>query len=183
MSTDVQVASNALVRIGASPISSFSEGGASGIAASNLYEITVKAVLSEYPWSCSKAKRQLARLTSVPLNDYQYAFQIPSGTLKVNRVFGTSNYKIFQDAIYADISDMYIDYQFRAREETWPAYLQILMEYKLASEFALIVTNNEEQNMIYDTKYERYVKKAKFLDAQQAPNDAIESSPYRDVRS
>jgi hypothetical protein len=183
MATDIEVASNALVRIGVAPISSFTEGGASGQASSNLYEITVKAVLSEYNWVCTKAKRQLARLTEVPLNDYEYAFQLPSGMLKLNRVFDTHSYKIFEDKIYANSTELFIDYQFRASESGWPAYLQLLMEYKLASEFALIVTSNEEQNAIYEGKYERYLKKAKFLDAQQTPPDQIQHSPYRDVRS
>jgi len=182
MATDIEVSSNALVRIGANPISSFTEGGASGIAASNLYEITVKAVLSAYPWQCTKGKRQLARLTAAPLNDYQYAFQIPTGTLRVLRVFEARDYKIFEDKIYANSDTLFIDYQYRAPETSWPAYLQLLMEYKLASEFALTVTSNEEQNAIYEAKYDKYLKQAKALDAQQAPQDAIISSPYRDAR-
>ncbi len=182
MATDIEVASNALIRIGENAISSFSEGGAAGVAANNLYEVTVRAVLSEYQWSCTKAKRQLARLSSVPLNDYEYAFQIPGGTLKVLRVFNVRDYKIFEDKIFANAQELYIDYQFRAPESQWPPYLQMLMEYKLAAEFALIVTSNENQNAVYEGKYERYLKKAKYLDSQQAPMDAIEVSPYRDAR-
>lgn len=182
MATSIEVASNALVRIGAGAISSFSEGGASGVAASNLYEVTIRSLLTEHPWTFCRAKRQLSRLTATPLNEYQYAFQIPSDSLQVLRVFETRSYKIFEDKVFANTDVMFIDYLFRADEARWPYHFQICAEYLLASEFALIVTSNEEQNAIYENKFRAQLKKSKYIDSRQVPMEESIDSPYRDVR-
>jgi len=183
MATSIEICSNALVRIGTPPISSFTEGGAQGQAASNLYEPTVRALLSEYNWRFASAKRTLPRLTSSPLNDWEYAFQLPSDLLVLYRTFPNVNYQIYEDKIYSNVSEMDIDYLMRANETLFPAYFQLALEYKLASEFALIVTSNRSLAETYERKYMEQSKKARFADAQQSPAVSVQSFDYTEVRS
>ena len=183
MASDIDIASNALVRIGVPPISSFTEGGAAGIAAANLYEPTVRSLLTENRWRFAAAKRSLAQLTAKPLNEWTHAYQMPSDLLLLYRVHPRQNYEIFEDKIYSDSASLSVDYLFRAPESLFPAYFQLACEYKLASEFALIVTSNRSLSEVYEVKYLDQMKRARFADAQGRPADAIQSIDYLDVRS
>lgn len=183
MASDIDIASNALVRIGVPPISSFTEGGAAGQAASNLYEPTIRTLLTESRWRFAAAKRKLAQLTAKPLNDWTYAYQLPSDMMLLCRVFPRTNYEIFEDKLYTDAASVEVDYLFRAPESLFPAYFQLACEYKLASEFALIVTSNRSLAETYEIKHQDQMKKARFADSQGRPADAIQNIDYFDVRS
>lgn len=182
MASDIDIASNALVRIGVPPISSFNEGGAAGQAAANLYEPTIRALLSENRWRFAAVKRQLAQLTAAPLNDWQYAYQLPSDLLILYRTYPTSDYEVFENRLFTNSATCEIDYIARINESLWPAYFQLAVEYKLASEFALIVTSNRSMAETYEMKYSEQIKKARFADSQGRPNDAIQSYLYTDIR-
>lgn len=182
MASDIEIASNALVRIGVNPISSFTEGGAAGTAANNLYEPTIRALLSENRWRFAAAKRQLAQLTATPLNDWSYAYQLPSDMITMYRMFPRTPYEIYEDKLYTNSATCEIDYISRVDEPLWPPYFQLAAEYKLASEFALIVTSNRSLAETYEMKYMDQIKKARFADAQGRPADSVRNFDYVDVR-
>lgn len=182
MATSIDICSNAFVRLGAPPISSFTEGGAQGIAASNLYEPTLRATLSEHRWKFASAKRQLARLTAAPLNDWSYAYQLPSDLLVLYRTHPNVDYQIFEDKLYANVPEVSVDYLMRPNESIFPAYFQLALEYKLASEFALLVTSNRSLAETYELKAREQMKKARFADSQQSPSVAVQSLAYVEVR-
>lgn len=183
MASDIDIASNALVRIGVAPISSFTEGGAAGQAAANLYEPTIRALLTEHKWRFASAKRQLARLVAKPLNQFSNAFQLPSDLLLMYHVYPSNNYEIYEDKLYSNSSSIEIDYLFRAPEAQFPPYFQLICEYRLASEFALIVTSNRSLSETYEMKAIEQVKKARFADSQGRPPVSVQSVDYLDVRS
>lgn len=182
MASDIDIASNALVRIGVPPISSFTEGGAAGQAAANLFEPTVRSMLTEHRWRFAAAKRQLAQLVAKPLNDYSYAYQLPSDLLLLYRVFPNSSYDIFEDKLYSNSNEIEIDYLFRADSAQFPPYFQLAVEYQLASEFALIVTSNRSLAETYEVKARDQMKKARFADSQGRPPASVYAIDYLDVR-
>jgi hypothetical protein len=183
MATAIEICSNAFVRLGAPPISSFTEGGAQGIAAANLYEPTLRALLTDHRWRFAAAKRTLARLTSAPLNDWEYAFQLPSDLLMLYRVIPNTDYQVYEDKIFANVTEMDVDYLMRPNEGLFPAYFQLALEYKLASEFALIVTSNRSLAETYELKHVEQMKRARFADSQQSPAVAVQAFDYIETRS
>lgn len=183
MASDIDVASNALVRIGAPPISSFTEGGASGIVAGNLYEPTVRALLTQNRWRFAAAQRRLAQLTSTPNHLWEYAYQLPSDLVLMYRVYPNADYEIFEDKIYSNETSLDIEYLTRVSEGLWPAYFQLLVEYKLASEFALTVTSNRSLAETYELKANDQLSKAMYADAQGRPADSVEALDYIQVRA
>lgn len=182
MASDIEIASNALVRLGVPPISSFSEGGAAGIAAGNLYTPTLRALLTEHRWRFASAKRQLSQLVANPLNEWSYAYQLPSDLIMLYRVYPSSDYEIYEDKLYSNDSTVSIDYLFQANESLFPPQFQLMLEYKLASEFALIVTSNRSLAETYEYKYEQAAKKARYADSQARPADRVEVLDYISVR-
>lgn len=180
----VQIASNALLLIGHSPISSFVEPGNGARVMSALYESTLLDVLSDHYWRFATRKQDLSRLTSVPLNTYQYAFQLPAQFVMVHAVrvgnAGSTgiDYEIFEDEIYTDQPAISLDYIFRPDESAFPPYFVKLMEYRLAAEAAQAVASKSDLSNQFFQLYQKQLLKAKARDAQNRPNNIIRSSPF-----
>jgi len=64
--TDIKICSDALLMLGANPISSFTEGTDESNICSSLYEDIKRQTIATYPWSFSFKKVQLARLVTTP---------------------------------------------------------------------------------------------------------------------
>lgn len=183
MASDIEISSNAMIRIGAPPISSFTEGGAQGIAAGNLYAITVKALLSTHPWRFAMGKVLLNQLVAAPLNDYQYAYQLPGDMLKLWRVYQVSDYQIYEDKLYTNANTVEIDYVFQPVESKFPASFQLALEYKLAAEFAMIITSNRTLAEGMEEKARVEATKARSIDSLQTPAVAVQSYDYINSRA
>ena len=76
--TDVNICSTALNLLGESEISSFSDGSEIAGVCDKLYPGTKNTMLAMYPWSFATKKVQLAQLSSTPINEWQYEYQLPS---------------------------------------------------------------------------------------------------------
>jgi hypothetical protein len=183
MASDIDISSNALQMIGATSISSFDDPGAGAQVASAIYEPILEAILTSNYWRFSIKKQSLNQLSQVPLNEFQYAYQIPTDSLKIERVCPRSSYKVFQDKIYSDQTSLELDYVFRPDTTAFPSYFTLMFTYKLASEFALAVTDNENKNQIYEAKYLAALADAYAADAQQYPQTPILDQPFTDVRN
>jgi hypothetical protein len=59
----------------------------------------------------------------------------------------------------------------------------LALTYKLASEFSLAVTDNEQKNALYEGKFRDALSKAFSADAQQHPQTPIQDNPFTDVRN
>lgn len=74
---DIALCSRALIRIGAAPITSFSDGTAESEIAGALYAPVRDALLSAYAWSFAAGQLELTQLETTPLADFQYAYGLP----------------------------------------------------------------------------------------------------------
>ena len=93
--TSLSICSDALIMLGASPLSSFTEGTDAAQACDRLYPDLRDSILSRYPWSWSYKKTQLARLSVPPINEFEYAYQLPGDMLSgVQAVFETAATKV-----------------------------------------------------------------------------------------
>ena len=182
MASDIDIASNALQMIGANSISSFTETGGDAAVANALYEPIVLDILTSTYWRFAMKKQSLNKLSQTPLNEFNNAFQIPTDNLKIERVEPRCFYKRFQDKIYSNSSSIELDYLFRVDTSAWPSYFVLLVTYKLASEFALSVTDNEQKNALYEGKYNLQIGKAYAADAMQHPQTPIVDQPFNDIR-
>lgn len=175
------IVSQALLYIGEAPISSFSEGTA-GLVASNLYDITRDDLLTAYRWRFAVGKKSLSRLTSTPLNEWQYAFQLPTDLLLLIRTYPNSKYEVYEDKIYSNSATLEIDYVFRPESGAFPAFFVKALSYKLAAEFAIAITNNQSLADRMEMRAADSLKKARFNDSQGRANTAIIHRPFVEVR-
>ena len=183
MASDIDISSNALQMIGAGSIQSFTDPGAGAAVASALYESLLTALLTRTYWRFAIKKQSLNQLSQTPLNGYKYAYQIPTDSLKIERVYPRIGYQIFEDKLYTDASAIDIDYTYRVATSALPSYFVLAFTYMLASEFSLSVTDNESKNQIYAQKFFASLSEAYAADAQQHPQIPIVDSPFTDVRN
>lgn len=146
----LSICSDALLLLGANPLSSFNEGTTAATVADRLYDDIKTTVLTQYPWSFTLKKVQLAQSTSTPLNEWAYAYQLPSDRIAAPRavfysgavgVPTTTDFEIFGDKLYTDFPTIYIDYQYDPGEANYPKYFVQLLKYFMAWHFAEPVTD------------------------------------------
>ena len=183
MASKIDISSNALILIGDKPISSFSDPGAGAQAVSNIYDSTVRQLLSMHYWRFSMKKQKLNRLSQEPLNQYKFAFQLPSDFNIVYAVRPNCDYQIFQRFVYSDQNDIDLDYGFYPDEPDMPLYFTKALEYKLASDLAMSVVNDAQVAALQGQNHREALAHAMSIDSRSTPPVAIMDSPFTDVRS
>lgn len=149
--TDLSICSDALILLGAAPISSFTEGTDTAQACDRLYPDLKNTLLSTYVWSWTLKKVQLQRLSDNPINEWKYAYQMPgdhlTGALAVFETDGTAQrsvrygWEIYGDQLVTNMETVYIDYQTTLAETAMPNYFVRLLRTALAAELAIVITD------------------------------------------
>lgn len=149
--TNISICSDALILLGAEPITSFTDGSDAAQACSRLYPDLRDSIISSYVWSWSLKKTQISRLSTAPVNEWQYAYQLPgdmlSGVLAVFETAGTTErsrrygWEIYGEELYTNMQTVYIDYQQTVSESKMPVYFIRLLRMALAAELAIVITD------------------------------------------
>lgn len=182
MATSISMCSNALLLIGHGTINSFTDPGAGARAASNLYDVVYEDAITSYPWRFAMGKGTLSKLVAAPLNEWSNAFQLPADLLLTYRTYPRSVFEIYEDKLYTDNDTIEVDYWFKPEEPNLPPYFVKLMQYLLAAEFAISVTDNRTLADTYAAASQRQAMIAQNRDSQGRTNNAIESAPFLEVR-
>lgn len=149
--SDITICNQALVRIGATQISSLTEGGDLANTCFRLYSNLRDSLLSAYPWSFSMKKRQLGRLVTAPTNEWKYQFQLPDTLLSgVIAVFASGEqsaepirygWEIYGDKVLSNYEQLWIDCQETVDESDMPPYFVRLLSMALSAEISIPVTD------------------------------------------
>jgi len=193
MVSKFDICSRSLVELGEDVISSFTANTDPSKICGLIYPEYIKYLLSIYPWKFTRKKVQLARLVTTPINEYKYAYQLPSDLLILRAVFDSSdtsiaplqNYDSFQDEIYTDEETVYIDYQFQPDESEFPSFFIEFVVKALSNKLAMPIT--DDRNIAELKKVEAFGSPsdnlnggefgvAKRLDSLQNPSPAIQAN-------
>lgn len=157
--TDLSICSDALIMLGASPLSSFTEGTSAAQACDRLYPDLRDSLIARYPWSWSFKKSALNRLTTAPINEWLYAYQLPGDILSgVQAVFASSGsneqplrygWEIYGQELYTNLETVYIDYQATVSESRMPEYFVMLLRTAMAAELAMVITDQVTKSDYY----------------------------------
>lgn len=153
--TGVSICSDALILLGAKPISSFNDGTDEANTCDRLYSDVRDTVLSLYPWSFAYKKVKLARLVTTPNSEWKYEYQMPGDRLGNPRaLFETSSlyarpvkeWDIQGDKILTNYEEVYVDYPYQTPEYAMPKYFVQLLKYYMAWHLALPITEQESKS-------------------------------------
>jgi len=173
----LSLCSNALTLLGANSISSFTEGSAESEVSTLLYETTYYAMLTETQWHFATRTADLARHVELPDNGYKFKFQLPTDCLYVAKS-SDRRYEIYERDLYANSEVVQIEYVYPVKEVNLPPYFTKALEYNLAAQFAIPITENATKAEFFAGLYQQAIRKARYADASQRPNIPIQDSPY-----
>jgi len=149
--TKLSICSDALILLGASPLSSFSEGTDAAQICDRIYDDLKDSIIASYPWSWSIKKVKLARLTEEPESEWKYLYQLPGDALAgVRAVFISDSpgirpiqhgWEIINNKLQTNFEEVWVDYQFAPGESLLPTYFVQLLKYAMAAEIAEAVTD------------------------------------------
>lgn len=184
---DIALCSRALIRIGAAPITSFSDGTAESEIAGALYAPVRDALLSAYAWSFASGQMSLTQLETPPIADYGYAYQLPSDFLRaLSAGVGAKgrglNYRIARGQLHTNSATAVLTYVFRPEEEEFPPYFDQALISRLSAEFTIPVTENTSRAEAHFRMAEAEFERARQIDAQQDTPGRIEDFTLVDVR-
>ena len=184
MPSSIDIASNALLLVGDNPISSFDDPGAGAQAAANLYPETKKRLLSEHPWSFALKQQRLNKLSQKPdeLTNFNNAFQLPTDLIRIWDMQIRTDYILIGNLLYSNQEELLATYIFDVDEVMLPPHFVKSLEYALASDFAISVTEDTAKAGLYEQKSINAINQAMAIDSQGRPQRGIINSPLIDVR-
>ncbi len=170
--TDLEIANQALVRLGASTIESFVENTAEAKTASIFLEPITKMLLSAHPWGFATAQSTLGAAETDPIADYSYAFDLPADFLRVISA-GTGikgrglDYRVYQKTLHTNYEDVVLTYIFQPNYEDFPPFFDQLIVARLAAELCIPITESTTRTKTLFEMAEQELRQAKLIDAQQ----------------
>jgi hypothetical protein len=184
---DIALCTRALVRLGAQPISSFTDGSAESEICGALYAPMRDSLLSAYGWSFATGQVELTQLDETPIAEYQKAYALPNDFLRAlsagNNVKARGmDYRIMRGKLYANADKVILTYIFRPDESEFPPFFDSALISKLAAEFCIPLTENTSRFETFYKLAETEFARARQIDAQQDRPGRIENFPLTDVR-
>ncbi|QQG36018.1 MAG: hypothetical protein HYS17_11035 [Micavibrio aeruginosavorus] len=176
---DVALASRALIRLGAAPISSFNDGSAEAEIAGALFAPIRDSLLSAYGWSFATGQVSLGMIEAAPLADYARAFALPEDFLRALSA-GTGGkgrglrYRVARNVLHTDAESVLLTYIFRPGEEEFPPYFDAALIARLSAEFCIPVTENTARAETLFRMATAEFERARQIDAQQDSPGRIE---------
>jgi len=198
----LSICSDALILLGAKPLSSFSEGTDSAQICDRIYDDVRDFVIGMYPWSFTIKKTQLAQLVDSPVNEYTYKYSLPSDVLGsgVRAVYDSNStgvtpintgWEIIGNELNTNLETVFVDYQHRPTEDVMPTYFVQLLKYYMTWHIAESVTDQITKADYYKTicvglpsenMRGGMFRQATQIDSQLRPNLIIDDFDLTNVR-
>ena len=177
--SDLDLCSQALVRLGASPIGSFSDGSAEATVAGRLYGLVRDALISAYPWTFSVREMALATTEAPQSGDYAFRLTLPDDCLRVISAGpGGSgrglDYRVRGHSVFANTRSITVTFQQRIAESEFPPFFAAALVARLAAEFCLPVTESAARAEVLRKSADLELKQARLIDSQQSTPNRVE---------
>ena len=183
--TAVQIASQALVRLGALPISDFAEPVLEARTAAALYPTLRDTLIARHAWRFATAEAPLDPVDEAPLPGFAHVFRLPADFLNALAVNGgrEREWRLAAGHLHAHPSEVRLAYLFRADEAAFPPWFEDALAARLAAEFCLPVTENASRAETLARHAETALRRARRTDALHDPAPAPARFPLIEVRA
>jgi hypothetical protein len=165
MLTKIDICSMALLKIGERPIQSFNEDTAAAQMARTLFDPTVDALLARHPWKFATRDFSLSKTS----DGY---FLLPVEILRVLSC-SAAKYETNGNRIKASGDKITIAAVVRLNAEEFPAFFISALAARLACEFCMPLSDNQNAFNALNLLFEAELRAAKFIDSTMASNDSI----------
>ena len=164
MFTKIDLCSMALLKLGEKPIQSLYEDSAAAQLARTLFDPTIDALLSMFPW-------RFATQTIVLNKNTDGDFIIPTNVLRIIKCEGQIN----GNKINTSSDTLEIIAIVRVEPESFPGYFATLVATKLAMEFCIPLIGDVNVFKMITALYESEYQSAKFIDSTTSNQSNIDN--------
>lgn len=177
MATDISICSNALLRLGDAPISSFSESSDRARLASNNYPSMRDALLSGHPWNFAVKRVVLSPDETAPAFGYSHRFLLPATCLRVLSIGEEgerpADYQVEDGYLLMNSTTCKLRYIYRAPEVQWsPLFVESMTE-AMRRLFAYPITAGQGMESIIFQIADAILRKARAVDGQENPPETF----------
>ena len=170
------VVNKSLRLIGASPITSLTDGSTSANAADDIYTEVRDELLRSHPWNFATKRQQLARSATAPGFEFDYAYPLPSDWLRTISVHdndaghGTLLFREeivgAQRSIVASADAVYLRYVYQMTDPNlMAADFRAALAAALARDMAITLTSSSALEERMTIKADRLLARARSADA------------------
>jgi hypothetical protein len=181
-SSQIEIVNGALVELGETILSGLPQNTLASDVALQVYDQVYQDLLGKAPWRFAVKKETLSQDIATPPNEWTYQYSLPAQCMRVLRVYPQARYEIFKNKLYANTSELAIDYVEKVSESYLPAPFVRLFTLELAVRMCMSITNDVDLKKSLQQDARMQFAAALSADAQQRPNVPIVSSPFVDVR-
>ena len=178
--SEIELINRALVKTGSNPIQGLEENSAESTVVKDVYSGVRDAMLSAYPWSFCKRKTTLMMVVEKTIED-KNIFILPVDILRLLSV-NTDDYEVYSGTIVSNSESITIDYLYRPMEADFPAYFDIVMVAKLASEICLPLTDSTGRTEFLMSVADKEFRSARLIDIGQDMTGHIVMDTLTQVR-
>ncbi len=191
MASIVELANNALLMLGQSTIISMTTDVEAARLCNGRFTNVRDATLRAYPWNCAMVRVALARSADTPAWEYTYKYALPTDPLclKVHKMkegeaeYGSYKWKVEGRFIVTDAPTCTILY---LKQILDPNEMDILLREaistRLAAEIAYPLTGIKSIQDAMWNLYERKIREAKSVDAQEGSPEELTEDTFLNAR-
>ena len=191
MATEVSICSNALRRLGDSPITSLTDDTERARLCNSFYADARDAVLRLHPWNFAITRTSLAQLSDTPSYGFAYQYSLPTNPycLRVlameyeDYIFKVENYSTQGRVLLTDQSSAKILYVAKITDTTqFDALFVDVLTAKLALDLCYPITNSVSLQDKMQKLYQLKLSDARSIDGQEGFIDDLVSDTFTDFR-
>ena len=183
--TKVEIVNYALAMMGVNPIMAFTDNTKVAKIVNQIYQPTVKNLLSLQDWNFALKRKKLNALADNSNSDiWAYAYQEPNELLKIESLRDGKNNKVdyeeIEQAIYANVNPVYLRYVafYDGIESVFPYYFVEALAYKLAQAMCIPLLQNAKLYQFYAVEFERKLNLARGLDSIRGKKKYVSESNW-----
>jgi len=191
MATDVSICSNALRRLGDSPITSLTDDTERARLCNAFFADARDSVLRSHPWNFAITRATLTKLTATPAYGYDYQYALPTNPYCL-RVLGMEypdyDFKIENDSTFGRVlitneSTAKILYIARVTNAVlFDSMFVDVLTAKLAVDLAYPVTGSVQLQGQMEKLYQQKLSEARSVDGQEGTTEDLVSDTFTDFR-
>ena len=171
MLTKQDLCSMALLKLGEKPLISLNSDTAAANISRTLYDTTIDSLLSAHPW-------RFATQCLLIEKNQDNELIIPTNVLRILRCSG----HIIGNQILSSAENVQMLAVVRTNTESFPSYFASLAATKLAMEFCIPLTGNQQNLRTLISLYESEFQTAKFIDSTTDTNMGMNQFSLIDAR-
>ena len=189
MVSKIDICNQGLVLIGANTIASFTDNTVESKVSNQLYETTLRAMLTKARWRFATKQAQLTKLATNPLDKWDSAYQIPNDAILIHTLTVSDNVIVFDrynEELYTNTGTndtVVCHYTYQPHEAEFPDYFTQALVFELASLFAGAIARNDNLSILYQKRAQQQLVLARSMESQTQTTRKLNTSLLIEVRN